>query len=751
MGAPQEVIQEIFTVIEGGNTIGEAAQIIQFPSDNGSTVYNAVNMSFKSTNGTGLNYWVAAVAQGAAAISAGAILVTVALPEFMALAVPCLGIAVGTAWYNIDPDGWTHLAELLLDEGYTIKNKVVAFMVENGTLGFIPGEIEILKDELCRLGAFDHGAQYPEYEPAPVGGIAVETNIPPRDMMNYALSKIPGNKILTPEAKAQLEYITEAYSDYTSIIEVPTGTIPSVQSYFTIMQLNPPQDIVSTSRPEFGFLITVGAMTIGEIVSISGFTIDGPHSYLGDFLEYFVGEFTNQYGRVCASSVNGTVINNENLQDFATYPSIEDLISTTYPAWIPWEFPSIPGWSIPEVYPVQYPDLLPSIEPYQDPAQNPQADPDEEAEHGLNNLEDPQYDPITDPAEDPQIVDPDPPIENPDPIGGVDPKPTPDPIDPDPPIPPSPVIPTPPMPPTVSGNKLFTVYNPSAANLDALGGYLWDDSLMEILKKIWQDPLDGIIGLSQVYCTPVTGSSHNIILGYLDSGVSAPVVTDQFKTIDCGTITIPELNNNATDYTPYTGMQLYLPFIGITEIDVNEFMSGSISVVYHVDVYTGTCLAEVKMIRTKDVPNGGIVYTFNGNCSQQLPLTSGDQKGLLSALIGAAGVGIGIATGGALGVAAIAGSVQGALSKEMLHVSHSGNLSANAGIMGQKKPYVIISRQTPYNANSYNRLYGYPSNKTVMLGNCSGFVRVKACHIESIATSEERSEIEQLLKSGVIM
>ena len=70
MGAPQEIIQEIFTVIEGGKTIGEAAEIIQFPSDNGSTVYNAVNMHFKDTNGTGLNYWVAAVAQGASAISA---------------------------------------------------------------------------------------------------------------------------------------------------------------------------------------------------------------------------------------------------------------------------------------------------------------------------------------------------------------------------------------------------------------------------------------------------------------------------------------------------------------------------------------------------------------------------------------------------------------------------------------------------------------------------------------------------------
>ena len=754
MGAPQEIIQDIFTVIEGGSTIGTSAEIIQFPSDSGTQTFNAVQKTFQSTNGTGLNYWVAAVAQGAAAISAGALMVTVALPEFMALAVPCLGIAVGTAWYNIDPEGWTNLANQLMEAGWTIKNKVVAFMVENGTIAFPPEEIELLKDELCRLGAFEHGAQYPNYQPCPPEGIVVESNITAREMVNYAISKVDNIVAITPEAKAQLASILLAYNDYTSIMAFNPYPGYSSPTYGAFLQLNPPEEIVSTSRPDISYVVTCGRQLINGVTTFIEFSISDNHSYLSDFLEYFTGEYVDQNDRTCASSVNGTVINNENLQDFAKYPTLEEIFTTTYPSWIPWEFPQIPGWAIPYVYPCEYPELLPSIQPYQEPAQNPQADPDDEAQKGIDTLTDPQSDPEIDPVPGPEpAVDPDTPAEG-DPIPGTGEGDTPNPIEPDPDPTPTPVIPVPPLPATVGSNKLFTVYNPNASQLDGLGNYLWDDNLIEILKKIWQNPLDGIISLSQVYCTPTTGSPQHIILGYLDSEVSAKVVTSQFKTIDCGTVTIPEQKQNATDYNPYTSMQLYLPFIGITEIDTNEFMGGSIGVKYHIDVYTGTCLAEVRMIRTKDVPNGGIVYTFSGNCSQQIPLTSGDAKGVLSALLTAAGVGIGIATGGATATMAAAKGVSAAgelVSHEMLHVSHSGNLSANAGIMGQKKPYVIISRQNPYNANGYNRLYGYPANKTVFLNNCSGFVRVKAGRLQSLATQEEKDEIMEFLTDGVIM
>lgn len=767
MGAPAEILEEIFTVIEGGQSIGQAAEIIQFPSDSGTQTFTAVQKTYQSTNGVGLNYWVAAVAQGTAAISAGALMVTVALPEFMALAVPCLGIAVGTAWYNIDPEGWTNLANQLMEAGWTIKQKVVGFMTEAGTIAFPPEEINILKDELVRLGAFEHGAQYPNYQPAPEEGIVVESNITVREMINYALSKISNMIVVDSIAKNQLANILLQYNDYASLVYMNPYPGYSTPSYGAIAQLNPVTDVMKSSRVTPSYVISMGRQLQADgFTHIIDFSISQSPSYMAQFDEYFLGSYkVNDIYH--ASSLNGTIINNENLQDYAKYPNEYDDIEEFYPTWIPWEFPVIPGWSIPKVYPVQYPELLPEIEPYQDPAQNPDADPDAEAEKGVDALEDPETDPAVDPeagkdvAEDEDVGD-----EDEDIPGDIETD-TPNPIEPDPPEPVTPIIPVPSFPDSVGSNKLFTVYNPNASQLGQLGGYLWDADLIDQLKRIWQNPLDGIISLSQVYCTPTTGSPQNIILGFLNSGISAKVVTSQFKEIDCGTVTVPELKNNATDYNPYTGLHLYLPFIGITELDVNDFMGGTIGVKYKVDVYTGTCLAEVRMIRTKDVPNGGIVYTFSGNCSQQLPLTSGDARGLFSALLSGVGVALGIASGGATAAvaaggaaakvhelssqAAIANEGSGLVSREMLHVSRSGNLSANAGIMGQKKPYIIITRQNPYNANGYNRMYGYPCNKTVFLKNCSGYTRVKAGRLRNLATQDEKNEILQYLHTGVIM
>ena len=750
MGAPAEILDEIFTVIQGGADVGTSAEIIQFPSDNGANTFTAIQKTYQGANGTGLNYWVSAVASGASAISAGALMLTVSIPEFIALAVPCLGIAVGTAFYNIDPEGWTNLALKISNAGYTIHDKVVAFMTEKGIINFPPDTIQLLIDEMNELGLLDGIDDKASIEDTTALSQTVIDAMPiscSNSLIftgNYISGRGTGDDPATEYAT-----ITATSPVYYYVIETNNNRIPYACSL-------EPFSLDCYTHNEYGEYHTTRAVNTPTTFNDKTFYyMQAGGAGQAYFLTVKPEEVSALYvDQLAYIILFGEIEENQNknyYQKGAIIPDPNTQFPLQYPDWLPFEFPDLAGWTIPEVYPVQYPSLLPNTEPYQDPAQNPQADPDAEAEKGVDTLQDPQKNPATNPSPAPEpSPDPDPQPE-PDPLPDDDINPNPDPIEPDPTPTPSPIIPIPALPSTVSSNKLFTVYNPTGGELDSLGGYLWDDNLMEILKKIWQNPLDGIIGLSQVYCTPTTGTPHNIILGYLDSGVSAKVVTNQFKTIDCGSISIPEINQNATDYNPYTAIHLYLPFIGITELDVTDFMNGSISVKYHIDVYTGSCLAEVKVTRAPDVPNGGIVYTFSGNCSQQLPLTSGDQKGMLSALMSAVGIGLGVASGGALGAVAVAGSAGNMLSREMLHVSHSGNISSNAGIMGQKKPYIIINRQRPYNANGYNRLYGFPINKTVFLGNCTGFVKVKKCRLTTSATDNEKTEIETLLRDGVIM
>ena len=294
-------------------------------------------------------------------------------------------------------------------------------------------------------------------------------------------------------------------------------------------------------------------------------------------------------------------------------------------------------------------------------------------------------------------------------------------------------------------NGLWSIYNPTLNELKSLGGYLWSSNIIEILQKFLNNPMDCIISLHMIYATPSTNGKQNIILGYLDSGVSANVVVNQFIDIDCGSVNTTEYFGDARDYvSPYTNVECYLPFIGIVKLKTEDIIGSNINIIYTLDVLTGAILCKIFVTK-----NGARqqLYTFNGNASVQIPLTGSDRTRLLSGAV--TGAVAGITTGGLIG--AVAGGVAGGLMGGT-SIERSGNFSANSGALGIKKPYLIISRKTPYDADNYNDYYGYPTNKTVVLNNCKGFTRVKDIHVNiPNATNEEKIEIETLLKNGIII
>jgi len=294
--------------------------------------------------------------------------------------------------------------------------------------------------------------------------------------------------------------------------------------------------------------------------------------------------------------------------------------------------------------------------------------------------------------------------------------------------------------PSQQASALWAIYNPTLAQLNSLGAWLWSTNFIDQILKIFNDPMQAIIGLHKVYATPNISSSGNIKVGYLDSGVPSNIVGNQYTYIDCGTVSLREYYGNILDYSPYTTVQLYLPFIGIVSLDIADVSRSSITVKYGVDVLTGACLASVSVQRDNA---GGVLYQYSGNCACQYPLSSGSYMGMVTGAIGALGS---LARGNIFGTAmGIAGM--------HTNVEHSGGFSGNAGAMGIKKPYLIISRPQSAMNNGFPALQGYPSNSYIQLKTCKGFTQVKSCHVDSIgtATDEEKRMIEQKLTDGVII
>jgi len=321
---------------------------------------------------------------------------------------------------------------------------------------------------------------------------------------------------------------------------------------------------------------------------------------------------------------------------------------------------------------------------------------------------------------------------------------------------PTPTIPvddggdTPPAePPVISGsaNGLWAIYNPTLAQVQDFGAYLWSENILDQITRMFNSPIDAVIGFHMIYCTPIKGPARNIKCGYLDTGVSSITVANQYATIDCGTIDVPEFYGTVLDYTA-TKLALYLPFIGIVPLDTAVCMGSRLQVIYRIDVLTGTCLAQVKVIKEN---SNAVMYAFEGNCAVQIPLTATTYTGTVTALINGVSAGLSTFTGDYISAGQdMSEAVSGIMSKS--GVKQSGSMGANAGALGIRIPYLIITHPVAYDAYRYQNQYGYPLNQTVVLGSLSGYTRVKDIHLAGIpCTDDELEQIESLLKDGVII
>ena len=309
----------------------------------------------------------------------------------------------------------------------------------------------------------------------------------------------------------------------------------------------------------------------------------------------------------------------------------------------------------------------------------------------------------------------------------------------------------------VSDSGMISLYNPTSGELQAFSQWLWsiDPTDLSNLSKLLQNPFDAIIGLHQIYATPVklqNGKAH-IIVGRIDSQKDSDIIK-QYTSIDCGDpIYIEPIYNNAHDYIN-VDIQLFLPFIGIVNLSTEEVMGRWVRVDYQVDFLTGTCLAIVSVSRNETTYY--TAYTYSGNCAVQLPLTGGNYAAFLGNIVGLGMSAVGAAIGGGAGAAvgaALGSTMHGAAGGGLLGgIQRSGGLGANAGAMGQKKPYLIISRHPAAEAKNRGALQGLPQNMRSRLGACVGYTRITDINLAYIScTEDEKVMIKQKLMGGVII
>ena len=301
----------------------------------------------------------------------------------------------------------------------------------------------------------------------------------------------------------------------------------------------------------------------------------------------------------------------------------------------------------------------------------------------------------------------------------------------------------------------ITMYNPTVAQLKSLSAYMWSNVFdLNTFKKLFSDPMQSIIGLAIVPVAPSVAGSKNVKFGTIDSGISMSYLSTNYVQLDCGSVALEKYVGCFMDNDPYTKISIYLPFIGIRQLSADDLIGGSIHVVYNIDVLNGACACFIEH------STRGVLYSYNGSCITNVPLTSVNFSGAIQNAVSAIGSMIGIAAGmstgaapvAAMGALGLATSAANTAINSKPSVQRSGNLGGSAGIMSILTPYVIIERPRLSVPNNVQKHVGQTSNITMRLGDCRGFTMCEYVHLDGLsATSEEIVEIESMLKAGVIL
>lgn len=740
-------------------------------------------------------------------LAATAGLLTLSVPTAVAMAAPLMGVALGYGLYESNPQLWENIAEGLVDFTTEATQTVSALIDEAGNILLDSAFVQKLKqifqeNDVPLYSETDEGYSSDlNVSPAtmplnPTGNVKIYQRYNGQNALQYDLTPLTigfcGTDRFITASDTVADGLQRVYYNYT------TGQVIGTIVYRNETPYTHNGKTVYYHSYALPNGITEGIsqeVLVGPVNGPIAWTLVYGESSGGDYPEGTDGWKNSSWNPSSSTAYPTVPVYDPSTGTTRPYypvtPYIGDNPGTTVdPATTPQQDPTAP--ITPQEWPVIEPYITPVVNPeiqFPDTEEFSQLDPDELVNPGVSTdpiyVPVPNLDPALDPSEVP-VTESAPDEQGPPQSSGDSPPfifPVPD-------VPFPSIVPQGSDTPVTSGSPGFIqVYNPTPSEFIAFGRWLWVTYADATIDKIWNNPFDGVIGAHELYATPSKDGYSTIRSGFLDSGISSIIVRQRYTQINCGSIVIPEYWGNYLDYSPYSQAYIYLPFIGIMAVDVDDIVGHAVNVLYHVDSYTGSCIAQITCARTG---YSNTLYQFSGDCSVEIPMAGGSQAAIKAAMIGAnayqnaanisagmsllGGIGSGLASGigSALGGNPIGGIAHGigqaiggitsavsqraygeaqhtaAMVSQKSTVQHSGSFGASHGAMGIKKPYIFIRRPIQKVVNNYNKLYGYPAHKMVVIGDCTGYLRCREANVQSsLATEEEKSLIEQLLKSGV--
>ena len=294
----------------------------------------------------------------------------------------------------------------------------------------------------------------------------------------------------------------------------------------------------------------------------------------------------------------------------------------------------------------------------------------------------------------------------------------------------------------------------------------WTDISTNLLTGIYSNLVSNVVSLKMMPTSPEnlggTGEAEAVVLGFktFDDLIVQTIGTKACPVVTIGTINIKKAYKSYADYSPYTDIALYLPFVGVVPLDTNLFMNtaenngSTLTVKASYDMLGGTITYFIEY-------EHATVYQFTGNMAVDVPVSLQSGVDIGTSLAQNASSAIATATN-ALTSVAEPKPIGKAVNTAVQNVSSFGGASASAqslysstggdGAFYAFPKCVLMIRRPEYNRpKTYDSTIGYPAFFTKKVADIKGFATVTNPKIPLVdgMTKEEHDMIVSAMQNGL--
>ena len=253
-----------------------------------------------------------------------------------------------------------------------------------------------------------------------------------------------------------------------------------------------------------------------------------------------------------------------------------------------------------------------------------------------------------------------------------------------------------------------------------------------------------------------SGTTDNITIGSWNSGVAAiNLNSTQFAVQTIADFTLPGLNGDFTDYSPYTQYQLFIPLCGWVDLTDN-CVNKHITVELATDVINNGCVSTVKadgcpVVHKTGIMGTSIAISATENGLKQATLT----QSVFNTVGAVTATGYALATGNAIGV--VNGLVNTAGTLTQGNIANNSNYTRQTGSTGDKSNnhisntcYLKISSVVASEPNNYAHTVGYMCNKTKQISQCTGYTVCSNVDTSGLTCNQSaKDRIKRMLETGI--